>query len=233
MATSSPKLTLKLLIDTKREKVLFAEASKPVIDFLFNLLCLPLSTVITLLNKNGMVGSIANLYQSVENLNDTYMQPNLHKNAILKPRASVSSAKISGLLPSIAGDADDNSQSTLYMCSRRCNYNVTFDNNNTCPQCDRVMNNEIRYVGAGVAQNNFSSKDGFVKEVVTYMVMDDLVIQPMSTISSITLLNKFNVKEIGALQEKLVDLGVAEGVNLLKASLQSKNVLTSVFYKSK
>ncbi|KAK7310416.1 hypothetical protein RJT34_07929 [Clitoria ternatea] len=231
MATSSPKLTLKLLIDTKCEKVPFAEASKPVIDFLFNLLCLPVSTVITLLTKNGMVGSIANLYQSVENLNYTYMQPNLHKDAILKPRASVSSAEISGLLPSIAGDAGDNSQSKLYMCLNRCNYNVTFDNKNGCPQCGSIMNREIRLVGGTVGQNNFSSKDGFVKEVVTYMVMDDLVIQPMSTISSITLLNKFNVKEVGALQEKLVVLGMTEGVELLKVSLQSKNVLTSVFYK--
>ena len=61
-----------------------------------------------------------------------------------------------------------------------------------------------------VAKETSSSKSGFVKEIVTYMVMDDLVIQPMSTISSITLLNKFNVKEVGALQEKVVKLGMAE-----------------------
>jgi hypothetical protein len=42
------------------------------------------------------------------------------------------------------------------------------------------------------------------------MVMDDLVIQPMSTISSITLLNKFNVKEIGTLQETVVEMGMEE-----------------------
>ncbi|TKY45509.1 hypothetical protein E2542_SST30521 [Spatholobus suberectus] len=42
------------------------------------------------------------------------------------------------------------------------------------------------------------------------MVVDDLVIQPMSTISSITLLNKFNIKEVGALQEKVVELGMTQ-----------------------
>jgi hydroxymethylpyrimidine/phosphomethylpyrimidine kinase len=42
------------------------------------------------------------------------------------------------------------------------------------------------------------------------MVMDDLVIEPMSTISSITLLNKFHVKEIGTLQEKVVEMGMEE-----------------------
>ncbi|MCI57632.1 DUF674 family protein, partial [Trifolium medium] len=37
-SSTTKKVTLKLLIDTKNEKVLFAEANKAVIDFLFNLL---------------------------------------------------------------------------------------------------------------------------------------------------------------------------------------------------
>ena len=49
-----------------------------------------------------------------------------------------------------------------------------------------------------------------MKGVVTYMVMDDLEVKPMSTISSITLLNKFNVKHIGALEEQVVELGMDE-----------------------
>ena len=40
--------------------------------------------------------------------------------------------------------------------------------------------------------------------------MDDLEVKPMSTISSITLHNKFNVKNIGALEEKVVKLGMDE-----------------------
>ncbi|MCI14922.1 DUF674 family protein, partial [Trifolium medium] len=57
-SSTTNKVTLKLLIDTKNEKVLFAEASKAVIDFLFNLLRLPVGTVVKLLSKNGMVGSL-------------------------------------------------------------------------------------------------------------------------------------------------------------------------------
>ena len=56
------------------------------------------------------------------------------------------------------------------------------------------MNVEVRYVGKKVAKEASSSKSGFVKEIVTYMVVDDLVIQPMSTIASINLLNKLNVR---------------------------------------
>ncbi|KAL2323899.1 hypothetical protein Fmac_022957 [Flemingia macrophylla] len=53
----------------------------------------------------------------------------------------------------------------------------------------------------------------------------------MSTISSIALLNKFSIKEVGALEERVVELGMNQAVNILKASLQSKMVLTSVFLK--
>ncbi|EOY18350.1 Uncharacterized protein TCM_042955 [Theobroma cacao] len=61
------------------------------------------------------------------------------------------------------------------------------------------------------------------------MIMDDLIVRPMSTISSITLLNKFKIKDVGVLEERVIDMGMDEGVKLLKASMQSKAVLTDVF----
>ncbi|TKY45508.1 tyrosine/DOPA decarboxylase [Spatholobus suberectus] len=125
---ASTILTVKLLIDSKREKVFFAEASKEVIDFLFNLFHLPLSTVIRLLNKNGMVGSLGNLYQSVENMSETYMQPDQCKNALLKPRSPISSQQISTLPPTNDDCANDNLDASFYICPSRCGYNVTCDN---------------------------------------------------------------------------------------------------------
>ncbi|KAL6126578.1 hypothetical protein ACLB2K_074625 [Fragaria x ananassa] len=81
-SNSSTSVSLKLLIDTKNRKVLFAEASKEVVDFLFTLLSLPIGTVIRLLTKKGMVGCLGKLYESVEELNDTYLQPNLNKDSL-------------------------------------------------------------------------------------------------------------------------------------------------------
>ncbi|KAL5067791.1 hypothetical protein RYX36_018678 [Vicia faba] len=234
---SSTKVSMKLLIDTKNQKVLFAEASKSVIDFLFNLLCLPIGTVVKLLSANGMVGSLGNLYQSVENLNQNYMLPDQTKDVLLNPKAQISSTYISGFLTQNAAKDDDEEGTKLYMCPNRCNYNVTSNKQTYC-NCGNYMTREVPRVGdKKVAEKKASDmiKSGFVKDVVTFMVMDDLVIEPMSTISSITLLNKFNVKEIGTLQEKVVEMGMdevkANGIELLKASLQSKMVLTSVFIK--
>ncbi|XP_058768827.1 uncharacterized protein LOC131642616 [Vicia villosa] len=232
-SSSTTKVTLKLLIDTKNQKVLFAEASKNVIDFLFNLLRIPVGTVVKLLTKNEMVGSIGNLYNSVENMSENYMQIGQTKDVLLNPRTP---SEISGLLT--ANDADTNNnvgaEGTLfYKCPSNCTFDVTCDSTTPCSNCNRAMNSLTRYVGKKVVGDNTLIQNGFVKDVITFMVMDDLVIEPMSTISSITLLNKFNIKEVGTLQEKVVEMGMDEGIKLLKASLQSKMVLTSVFLKKK
>ncbi|PQQ12123.1 beta-glucosidase 24-like isoform X2 [Prunus yedoensis var. nudiflora] len=43
------------------------------------------------------------------------------------------------------------------------------------------------------------------------------------------MLNKFNVKEVGSLEERIVHLAMDEGLKLQKASLESNAVLTNVF----
>uniref|UniRef100_A0A3Q7HU03 DUF674 domain-containing protein n=1 Tax=Solanum lycopersicum TaxID=4081 RepID=A0A3Q7HU03_SOLLC len=45
MATSENKLSMKLLIDTKAKKVVFAEVEKDFVDFLFHILSLPVGRV--------------------------------------------------------------------------------------------------------------------------------------------------------------------------------------------
>ena len=57
-----------------------------------------------------------------------------------------------------------------------------------------------------------SCSKGFVQGVVTYTVMDDLKVAPMSTISGITLLNTFAVRDLADLLEKTVQLGCEEVV---------------------
>ncbi|KAG4158456.1 hypothetical protein ERO13_D02G120150v2 [Gossypium hirsutum] len=62
---------------------------------------------------------------------------------------------------------------------------------------------------------------------------DDLIVKPLSTISSLGLLNRFSVKDSGALQEKTIKIRMDEAVKLLKASSPSKTVLNDIFYGKK
>ncbi|KAL3717840.1 hypothetical protein ACJRO7_003047 [Eucalyptus globulus] len=239
MATD--KVSLKLLVNKSNRTVLFAEAGKDFVDFLFHILALPVGTVIQLLTKTGMVGSLGNLYGSVEKLNDVYIKSS-KKDILLKPKAPSCVSEIPLILPETSLDS---TPKTYYRCPQRsysnCSSYVAEDPSAKCPQCNNSMNQPVNLVkslagnpaaaAASAAESN--SKGGFVQGVVTYMVMDDLEVKPMSTISSITLLNEFNVKEIGLLEERVVSLGMDEGIKLLRTSFHSKKVLTDVFLEDK
>ncbi|CAN0897989.1 hypothetical protein LINGRAHAP2_LOCUS19444 [Linum grandiflorum] len=229
MATTTNKVTLKLLIDKKSNKVLFAEAGKDFVDFLCSILSFPLGTVIRLLTKDHMVGCLGNLYKSINDLSDTFMiQSSRTKNTILNPKSPLDFVGDTLLLK---GGSDYKETRKLYTCSgsyhRAC---VSEVKNVECPNCENLMSYDVTFVGGQtVAGGNSSLHGGFVKGVVTYMVMDNLEVKPMSTISSITLLSHFNIQQVGALEEKVVELALDDGLDLLEASLQSKTVLTKVF----
>ncbi|GJX48349.1 tyramine N-feruloyltransferase 4/11-like protein [Tanacetum coccineum] len=231
-ATSSSfsKVSLKLLIDKKSQKVLFAEAGKDFIDFLFTLLTLPIGTVIRLLNTKDMVGCLGKLYQSVSDLNDDYMQPHQQKDVVLKPKVGPSFA--CPLIP-LVPQSSTTVETKFYKCGR-CSSSLLSPNSRTsCSNCGRTMTTVVTYhvpkTSAVPVPAVVEEGGGYVKGIVTYMVMDDLVVAPMSTISSINLLNKFNIKDLSALQEKVVQIGMDEGLELLKHALGSKTVLTNVF----
>ncbi|KAM0926151.1 hypothetical protein ACQ4PT_003758 [Festuca glaucescens] len=258
--TPTTALSMKLLVDTKARRVLFAEASKDVVDFLFSLLSLPVGTAVKLLGKEAMVGSVGRLYASVEKLDGTYVQAGAAKDALLHP--TVFSAAVSNQSSLLGLPPPPSPQpKTFYICNKHCScysngYNscrssysscrtdscrayITQSCGITCPSCKNKMTTHLTLVpsaesGDQVAQAAAGvAGKGFVQGIVTYTVMDDLAVTPMSSISSITLLNTFAVKDLAALQEKTVQIGYNEGLGILKASLQSKTVLTDVFLAKK
>ncbi|ESR49316.1 hypothetical protein KPL70_011036 [Citrus sinensis] len=182
METTKVKLTL--IIEKRANKVIIAEAKKDFVDFLFNLLSLPISTVIRLLKNGSTLGCVDNLYQSLENLNDAYLQPNQNKDDLLK-RHVTAALNAPPLLPEA-----------------------------------RISTCNCKKPSAG--------EGGVVKNLVTYMVSDDLSVTPVSMTSGIELL-QHNVKDIGVLEKRVVELGIDEGLELLKNSLKSKTALTNVF----
>ena len=158
------------------------------------------------------MGSFGNIYHSIDNLGTVYLQPNVNKETLLKPKLHISGGGGGGSgVPLKSPDFASSAKSRkLYRCSTdyfshrfssACNLHVAYDFS-TCPSCGYSMNQELNFVDPP------STKGGYVKGVVTYMVMDDLEVKPMCTTSTFTLLNKFNVKELGVLEEKVVDLGM-------------------------
>ncbi|KAK1285483.1 hypothetical protein QJS10_CPB20g00896 [Acorus calamus] len=229
---TTKKHNLKLLVDNSSNKVLFAEAGKEVVDFLFGLLALPIGSVVKLLSKKCMIGSLGELYGSLESMNDTYIQPDKNKASLLNPVVASSARPNTTLL--LEGGSSSAPEIGYNCGNYNCSTEYFTDVHGTqCPNCQRQMTNVMKYVVGDSSNVVMDGSGGLVKGVVTYTVMDDLAVMPMSTISIITLLNKFQVKDIGSLEERIVELGMDEGLKLLLASLQSKTVLTDVFLVNK
>jgi hypothetical protein len=101
---SMTALSMKLLVDTSARRVLFAEANKDGVDYLFSILALPIGTAIKLLGNErtcGVGGSTGSLYASVEKLDTTYLESAAAKAVLLGPATApppVATAK-AGSLP--------------------------------------------------------------------------------------------------------------------------------------
>ncbi|KAH7841025.1 hypothetical protein Vadar_024618 [Vaccinium darrowii] len=108
---SIAKVSLKLLIDTKGNRVLFAEAGKDFVDFLFNLLHLPLGTVVRLITEQRPMG---NLYESIQNMSETYFLSNQTKDSLLKPKPTVSATEV----PLLPLDGGTSLPKKYYTCLR-------------------------------------------------------------------------------------------------------------------
>ena len=90
---------MRLLVDAKAGRVLYAEAGKDVVDLLLSFLTLPLATVVKLLSADAMPGCVANLYGSVERLDAAYVRSADARAALLAPAGGYESGRLLQLQP--------------------------------------------------------------------------------------------------------------------------------------
>lgn len=263
---------MKLLVDKRSRRVLYAEARKDAVDFLVGLLRVPTGLAARVIARHAAAagdnddvlaapGSLGTLYAGARALDDAFfLSATPDRDAILCP--ALPSAALALLLagddslPAPPAPSPPPPPPPPPMPKRyfRCAgpYGTSCRGNPTsvtdvaglpCPVCRQPMTVEMRWSPgdahgklAQAAAQDAAAKavvpaggEGYVKEVVSYLVMDDLTVEPMSTISAIMLLKKFKVADCSALEELTVDLGHKEAVLLLKAALESTTALTDVF----
>ncbi|KAG6629396.1 uncharacterized protein LOC122293886 [Carya illinoinensis] len=198
-SSSETIISLTLLVDKSSNKVVFAETGKEFVDFLFGLLQVPLGSIIALLRDNDLAPGSGSLGTVHESVQ------NLDPSYLLPNQT-----KESLLTPKPAFESSTLTPPLLQ--------------NFVSPDQQRRTDSYGRSYGR---QND--TEPGYVRGVVTYMVLDDLTVKPMSTISSITRLNNLKIKDLGSVQEKKVEIDIKKGLELIKVSLYSTTVLTDVF----
>ncbi|XP_021867522.1 uncharacterized protein [Spinacia oleracea] len=216
MAQKVAVLKLKMMVDVKAKKVVFAESGKEFVDFLFDIMNLPLATVVKLLNAKDMVGCLGELYKSIETLDTGYFEGNQNKDSVLKP----STAVVVPLL-SLKEFPTTIKYSKCKVPAHKC---ISDYPSAICPVCRSEMSeSSFTYVTPKT-----SSSNTYVKGPATYMVMDNLAVKPMSIA-----LIKSHVEDFDKLEEKEVQVGLQEGLAILKASFETDMVLTNVFLGKK
>lgn len=228
-------MNLRLLMNEKSGKILYAEAGKDFVDLLFSFLTLPTGSVIKLLSHlkcRNRVGSITNLYNSVDKLQSMFMSAD--KSHLLEPSVmctdpnDILRIKSAPIVYYVCGSQRNCGRgSTHYMatqsggrcaCGQPLGYEVQLQNPVPVEQ-------EPAMPAAAVP----SRGGGYVKETVTFIITNKLEISPASTITSINLLNKLNVRDLSDLGERNVNVGRNEALELLHACLVSTTALDDVF----
>ncbi|KAF7120767.1 hypothetical protein RHSIM_Rhsim13G0083700 [Rhododendron simsii] len=231
---STKKILIKLLVDNSSRKVLFAEAGKDFVDFLFGLLEFPLGSILALMFEQGVSGSgsLGKIYESVKNLDNDYLVSNQTRKSLLRPRiadvASASDTKHT-LLKQFPQQEHSNHSNPFQHDQKPGQFVCSLPPSIFAPS-PQIVSSFAGSSTTGVpAPAPPMVVEGYVKGVVTYMVMDDLIVKPMSNISSISLLCSIGVQNLSSVEEKTVEVDLDKGLKLLKASFESNTVLTDVF----
>ncbi|CAO2161110.1 unnamed protein product [Urochloa humidicola] len=246
---ATPTITIKLLIAKDAQVVVFAEAEKDAVDFLLGLLVMTPARMFSLLGhkeKDVPLPALGNLYASVKQMGIDYMQSSATRDALLYPPAAddaiVATARGYPSLvqppPPPAAAAPAHLPAPAPPGAGKAPY-LPGLKGLALPPPFNVSGGAYQYDAtylAGKQEQQAQERRGFVRGRVTFTVMDDLTLMPMSNISTIARLHGLGIglDDCGALEERTVKIGYQEGLEILKAALKdSKTVLTDVFLAKK
>ncbi|KAJ8639405.1 hypothetical protein MRB53_016099 [Persea americana] len=236
---AAKQMSLKLLVDEKRKRVIYAESGKEFVETLLSFLTLPLGTVIKLSGKQSKMGSFTMLYQSLEDFDLEFLSTESCKEMLLNPKSSAVEL-YKNLHPMF--DLGATKPTQYYVCS---SWKHGFDGfggfclqehpgstvENARCRCGKTMNCRI-YEEKG-AVDAVGGEGVFLKGNMRFMIRDDLQVSVVSSSTCFALLRELGISDASVLVERKVIVGEEEAMSLLKASLVSNSVLSNVFYPKK
>ena len=142
---ASQSISLKIIVEKEKNRVVFAKANKDFVDVIFNSLTTQIGTVVSLTCEHflkGEIGCLNNLYASIEKLDQEHLASE-HKEILLHPRSAIE----------------------VYF--RNLKLNLIYYQIDSC-RCGNPIAFEVNLSGA-------APQDGgvFIKPTVSFMVTDD------------------------------------------------------------
>uniref|UniRef100_A0A3Q7XX29 Uncharacterized protein LOC101500403 n=1 Tax=Cicer arietinum TaxID=3827 RepID=A0A3Q7XX29_CICAR len=219
-SNSNIEITVKLVIRKSDGRLLYAQGGQDFAKMLLSFLTIPLGGIVPFL-RGSSLGSINTLYKSVANLDeDEYFVSEEAKDRIVDPQ-------LAGQYFDLSKDilSDQRGEIEGYYCYYQLrNYDTKGIGPNQVFLTDRLISNEKdwRYMYASSDVYN----EVYVKGPRVYVATDDLVIAPLSPISLVSLINRFETP-FEDLKEKVVTIGIKEYRCILEAALTTPTALTT------
>ncbi|KAJ4774696.1 DUF674 family protein [Rhynchospora pubera] len=204
---------IKLIVDKRKNKVVYAECNQDFIDILFSFLTYPSGFVINKLNGKSHIACLDNLFGSVVSKPMADCFKTLEsKQHLVYPRIPLHYRISKFLIKSTEAK-----RMKYYMCrTPGCDCNEVSLVGNVLCKCKRITNKRLKVMDPR------SSSYGFVSDA-TYIVTDDLVVTPLYISTLISMIAVEDLVEVP------FNVSKKEVLALLEAALGSQAVLTDAF----
>ncbi|XP_074364901.1 uncharacterized protein LOC141705942 [Apium graveolens] len=196
---------VKVVVQKSNKKILLAQAAEDFVEFLFGFLAMPLGRIITFLGKSYLSnGTVENLHKSLPNLDvGRHFKFDALRQFLLYP------------------EMDFASYHSLYFkveWSRDFYYGTKTD-----PSSEEETFYLTRKVGPVM---KIEHPKEYVRGPTMFLVTDDLVVTPFSSMTFITYLHSLKVSP-SDVEEHEINIGPEEALNLLRACMISTSVLNN------
>ncbi|CAH2038302.1 unnamed protein product, partial [Thlaspi arvense] len=233
-SSEKPVLTLKLLVDKKKNKVVLAEAGKEFVNVLFSFLTLPMGTIVRLLEKyqqnqksqDATIGSFNSLYRSVLEASTSSFITEACKDILLYPRSVHENQRRQLKL-----NIDDTDVLKYYICPNSdskefCRAAYSNYCSSRC-SCGTLMEKIFEF------EDSTTYQDLFTSDKTLFTITDDMVVGYTSMGLTLKTLQGLGYADLDQLHEILVDVDHEKVLALLHCLFSSNTPLTDVFLRKR
>ncbi|XP_047940795.1 uncharacterized protein LOC125188099 [Salvia hispanica] len=190
---NSSSVSLKLVMQKSSGKLLYAQAKKDFVEFLFSLFTIPIGGAEHLMGGKTCFKAIDNLYRNTaEFIGDEYFKYTDAKEELMNPKLPHGCISQNQILPLVEECLSDD-------------YTANLPN---------------------FSSNKFPEGQGcYLEGPTTYHVSDDLIVTPFCPFSVLSRLNSLKIP-VSDVEEREIQIGFKEALNILKTSLTSTSALS-------
>ncbi|XP_073062029.1 uncharacterized protein [Primulina eburnea] len=200
----SKKMRVTAFVQNSTNRILAVQAQEDFVDFLFSLLTIPLGKAEFILHGDTGLGSVDNLYRCIPSLNvrKSINTENHSINSLLNPTIPRNYVSVTQILPLAQ-------KSSHMLLSKYDDFRGRHQRNLEMTDSRDMDHYELK----GLKPN-------------AYMVTDDLVVMTSSANYGVSKLQATGIP-LHDIETHVLDIGMEEALNILKASLTSSFALTN------